>query len=69
MIKEKDRVIVDLEVYDRVKEFGNQNEIISRTKNGMKATVIFHNNKRGYATIQFDDNFYCGIDTQALKII
>ena len=39
MIKEKDRVIVDLEVYDKVKEFGNQNEIISRTKNGIKATV------------------------------
>ena len=68
MIKEKDRVIVDPEIYNEVKEFGNQNEIFDRAKNKMMATVIFHNNKRGYATIQFDDNFYCGIDTQALII-
>ena len=66
MIKKGDKVIVDLDIYDKVKEFGNHNEIISRTKNGMTAIVIEYNYKRGYAIIKFEDEFLCGIYELAL---
>jgi hypothetical protein len=69
MIKKGDYVVVDLDEFDKVKEFGNYNEIIERTKNGMTAVVISYNYKRWYTTIKFEDGFLCGIYESALKII
>jgi len=68
MIKKGDKVIVDIEEYNKVKEFGNFCEIISRAKIGMIATVNSYNYKRGYSTIKFEDKFVCGIYESALKI-
>ena len=57
MIKKGDKVIVDLEEYNKVKEFGNFCEIISRAKIGMTAIVTSYNYKRGYSTLKFEDDF------------
>ena len=68
MFKKGDIVIVDLNEFDKVKEFGNYNEIIERAKNGMSATVTTFNYKRGYSTLKFEDGFICGIKVIALKL-
>ena len=67
MFKKEDRVIVDLVEFEKVKELGNFNEIIERTKNGVAATITAYNYKRDYATLKFDDGFICGIKAIALK--
>lgn len=67
MFKKDDRVIVDLVEFEKVKEFGNFNEIIERSKNGVVATITAYNYKRNYATLKFDDDFICGIKTVALR--
>jgi len=68
MIKKGDKVIVDIDKYNKVKEFGNFCEISSRAKNEMIATVTGYNYKRGYLTLKFEDDFICGIYESALKI-
>lgn len=68
MIKKGDKVIVDLEEYNKVKEYGNFCEIISRAKIGMIATITGYNYKRRYSTLKFEDGFICGIYEVALKI-